>query len=98
MLKYITGISDYDMTNVSTVDVLARNSTDASEIREISLSAGTHNSVSYPARSNGQDIVVKLGGLDWQVVYLSTDKSGNPILTLWLDNNVQDAWNSQSID
>jgi hypothetical protein len=97
LFKYITGNSSFSMANVSTVDVFARRATDAMNIREVSLSAGTHNSVAYSAKSSGQDIVVKLGGLDWQVVYLSTDKSGNPILTLWLDNNVQEAWESKTL-
>ncbi len=43
-----------------------------------------------------RDIVVRLGGLEWQVVYLSKDSDGNAILTLWLSNNEQDAFAGRS--
>lgn len=40
----------------------------------------------------GEDIVITLGGLKWTATYLSKDDDGNIILTLWLDNCIQDAW------
>ena len=47
-------------------------------------------------KTSSQDIVVTLGGLKWEVVYLSKDTDGNTILTLWLSNNKQSAWTSKS--
>ena len=54
-------------------------------------------------KSNTQSIVVRLGGLDWIVTYLSvsdvdSDGDGNNdiIATLWLSNNVQDAWSGKN--
>ncbi len=44
-----------------------------------------------------QSIVVRLGGLDWIVTYISTDDtSNNLIATLWLSNNHQDAWSGRN--
>ena len=39
--------------------------------------------------NSSKDILVTLGGLQWTPTYLSYDKSGNPILTLWLANSNQ---------
>ena len=54
-------------------------------------------------KSSGQSIVVRLGGLDWIVTYLSvsdvdSDNDGNNdiIATLWLTNNVQEAWSGKN--
>jgi len=54
------------------------------------LRAKTYN------KTNGQSIVVRLGGLDWIVTYVSTDTSGNLVATLWLSNNHQDAWSGKN--
>ena len=44
-------------------------------------------------KSATQDVVITLGGLTWQVMYLSTDNSAdkNVVLTLWLTGD-QEAW------
>ncbi|MBO5102741.1 MAG: hypothetical protein J6C13_01455, partial [Clostridia bacterium] len=44
------------------------------------------------SKSNTQSVVVRLGGLDWIVTYLSLNTDGDVIATLWLDDNVQDKW------
>ncbi|MBE5736544.1 MAG: hypothetical protein E7356_04265, partial [Clostridiales bacterium] len=93
LMKYISG---NDVVDISKVRALANSQTSAKDIRSNIVSAGTQGDTSYVAKANGKDICVRLGGLDWQVMYLSTDKSGNSILTLWLDNNVQDAWMNRS--
>ncbi|MDE7337000.1 MAG: hypothetical protein K2N32_02680, partial [Clostridia bacterium] len=47
--------------------------------------------------NNGKEIVVKIGDLTWNAVYLSTNTSSEPILTLWLTSSSQSAyWNSFS--
>ena len=47
-------------------------------------------------KTSSQSVVVRLGGLDWIVTYLSKDMSGNVIATLWLSNNVQEAFQGRS--
>ncbi len=64
----------------------------SADMRRNTVSSGTEGSTSYVAKSSSQDIKVTLGGLNWQVVYLSATSDHTPILTLWLDNCVQDAW------
>ena len=65
-------------------------------------SAGVLRGYTY-GKNSGQSIIVRLGGLDWIVTYLSVsdedaDYDGNNdiIATLWLTNNEQDAWQSMS--
>ena len=93
LLKYISGNPSATMDDI---DALASSVTDASEMRAFTLDAGSEGEVDYSAKTNSQDIIVRLGGLDWQAMYLSQDKLGNAILTLWLDNNKQDAWEGRS--
>lgn len=52
--------------------------------------AGTYNGVSYVAAERCAEVTVSFCGLVWQVVALSQDIYGNTIMTLWLDNVVQD--------
>ncbi len=47
-------------------------------------------------KTSSQSVVVRLGGLDWIVTYLSKDMSSNVIATLWLLNNVQDVFKNRS--
>ena len=93
--NYLAGKVDATASDIDNLKSLGGNF-GSSLIRQQTLDAGSYNGVDYLAKSNTQDIVVRLGGLDWQVVYLSRDKSDNSILTLWLDNCVQDAWTSRS--
>lgn len=93
--NYLSGKVDATASDIDNLKSLGGNF-GSSLIRQQTLDAGSYNGVDYLAKSNTQDIVVRLGGLDWQVVYLSRDKSDNSILTLWLDNCVQDVWTSRS--
>lgn len=94
--NYLSGKVDATASDIDNLKSLGRNF-GSSLIRQQTLGAGSYNGVNYLAKSNTQDIVVRLGGLDWQVVYLSKDKSDNSILTLWLDNCVQEAWTTRSV-
>ena len=65
-------------------------------------SAKTLRGYTY-GKTSSQSIVVRLGGLDWIVTYLSvsdvdSDGDGNNdiIATLWLTNNVQEAWSGKN--
>lgn len=93
LIKYITGNVDLDYTNAEAMlDALATNITTSADIRSKSV---TVNGVT---KSSTQDVIVTFGGLDWQVVYLSKDNSGNNILTLWLSTNYQKAWENRAAD
>ena len=50
----------------------------------------------YGGKLAEQSVVVRLGGLDWIVTYLSTSDTGDKIATLWLSNNIQDAFVGRS--
>ena len=54
----------------------------------------------YGGKSAEQSVVVRLGGLDWIVTYISTSIStsdtGDKIATLWLSNCIQDAFVGRS--
>lgn len=93
LLKYISGDSDVTMNDIASFANTKQNSYN---FRTRFVSAGQEGDLNYSAKKSGQDIIVRLGGLDWEVVYLSKDKNGNSILTLWLDNNVQEAWVGRS--
>ena len=65
-------------------------------------SAKTLRGYTY-GKSSSKSIVLRLGGLDWIITYLSvsdidSDGDGNKdiIATLWLTNNVQDAWSGKN--
>ena len=46
--------------------------------------------------NSGKDIVVVIDGIPWTATYLSTNESGDPILTLWLANSVATSrWNEK---
>ena len=93
LLKYITGDSSITYENASsTLNTLATNKTTSADIRAKSV---TVNGVT---KSSSQDVIVRFGGLDWQVVYLSKDTDGNNILTLWLSSNYQEAWKGRLTD
>lgn len=81
LLQMVANNSSVSMDDISLIRTQALNKRTAEDMRD-----GT------TLKSRGKDIVVRFGGLDWQVMYLSTDKSGNPILTLWLSSNYQEAW------
>ncbi len=55
------------------------------------ITAQTLRAKNYNKAGN-QSLVVRLGGLDWIVTYVSTNTAGNLIATLWLSDNHQEAW------
>ena len=90
LLKYITGNSSITYENASsTLNTLATNRTTSADIATKAVLD----------KVRGDDIVVRFGGLDWQVVYLSKDEDKNNILTLWLASSTRtsswsDGWSS----
>ena len=90
LLKYITGDADANGFNViNTLDAMATISTTSLGIK-INVAKTT---------TERKDLIVRFGGLDWQVVYLSktTEEAGEDIiLTLWLSSSHQEAWEGRS--
>ncbi len=87
------------ITNSSSADY---NTLQSSVTSSSPKSAGVLRGYTY-GKTSSQSIVVRLGGLDWIVTYLSvsdvdSDNDGNNdiIATLWLTNNVQEAWSGRN--
>ncbi len=57
---------------------------------------GVLSSADIRANNGGNDVKVTLGGLTWYVTYLSKDKTGNVIATLWL-SDVTNAYNQNGV-
>ena len=95
LLQYITGNEDINASDITTQGSIGQTKTSA-DIRDIQLNAG--NTYQYTDEdtqetiTTGKDVQVTFGGLTWTVVYLSQDANGNDIVTLWLSNNYQEAW------
>ncbi len=47
------------------------------------LAATGQTALDIRGRNGGNDVFVKLGGREWMVTHLTTDRSGNVIATLW---------------
>ena len=59
------------------------------------VDAGTIRGYTYNNKTNSQSIVVTLGGLEWQVVYLTKDSRGKRIATLLLNDTIETStWSS----
>ncbi len=53
------------------------------------LSENTLNSDNFRTNNDGKDITVTINGLVWNATYLSRNRDGDPIVTLWLANSNQ---------
>ena len=85
LLQYITNNSGLTASAVTTPGSINMTKTSA-DIRSNTVNGKT----------TSQDVQVTFGGLTWQVVHLTQDIDGNDIVTLWLSNNKQDAWEGRS--
>ena len=95
LLKYLTGNQD---ATISDIEALATDKTDSEEIRQVSVNSGYQNGTYYKDKAASQNVNVMLGGLEWQVCYLSKDKNGNSILTLWMSDSYQKAFEGRAAD
>ncbi len=101
LLKYITGDANITYeTAMGTLNEMTSTSNDngATTSADIRAKAVTVNGVT---KSSSQDVIVRFGGLDWQVVYLSktTEEAREDIiLTLWLSSSKQDTWADRPAD
>ncbi len=82
LVNMIYGASGSVSTQLSSL----KTSTAVTPLTAADLRAKTYN------KTANKSIVVRLGGLDWIVTYVSNDTDGNLIATLWLSNNHQEAW------
>ena len=64
------------LSSAGTVDALSSGTIKASDIY----------TSTYGGKSANTSVIVKFGGIQWIVVYVSQDTSGNPIATLWKAN------------
>ncbi len=80
--KFITSLSS--ATSVSALNV------------DTPITANTIFTGAYGSKPASKSLVVTLGGLKWQVVYVSKDVYGNKVATLWLTNCEQDAFAGRS--
>ncbi|MDE7337593.1 MAG: hypothetical protein K2N32_05700, partial [Clostridia bacterium] len=63
------------------------------------LGSVTRTSEKFRDLNEGNDVVVTIGGKKWIATYLSTNRSNEPILTLWLANSASALrWNETYID
>lgn len=72
-------LSGEENTTYRQIEELAKNTLTSEDILK-----NTYN------KNEGQYLTIKLGGLVWDVVYLSTNKDDEPILTLWLNSSKND--------
>ncbi len=70
LLKAISGDQNVSVTKMDKIKTMATARTTSTTMKS----------------NNGKEIVITLGGFTWTPTYLSTDKNGNIILTLWLAN------------
>ena len=84
LFNYMNG---KDNTNFSIIETLSKGKT--------SLGIEGYSSANIRNKNNNKDIVVTLGDLTWQVMYLATDTNGDTILTLWLTGG-QSAWKNRT--
>ncbi|MBQ3213680.1 MAG: right-handed parallel beta-helix repeat-containing protein [Clostridia bacterium] len=82
LFDYVTGTLN---SQYNQIEKLAENKLTSKDMRANALSSYNGSSI----KEEGKDIVVTLGGLKWQVVYLSENKNGEPILTLMLANTTE---------
>ena len=84
LLSLYENITGFENANVNNIKTLLNDNGgvfSANDIKGIALSNSN--------KTAGKDIIVRIGGLDWHVTYLSNNKDEEPILTVWLSNSFQ---------
>ena len=76
--------------NSNNLDLLYKQLTGtATYDKVLELSEKTLNGDNFRTNNNGKDITVTINGLIWNATYLSRNRDGDPIVTLWLANSNQ---------
>ena len=86
----------FDSTNLDTfLGHFESSLTDTTNIDEIASEGINAERIRSYTNSDGVDMVVRLGGLDWHVTYLTKDSKGNTIATLWLSSDKQELFEAR---
>ena len=96
LLQYITNDADVTASDITAKGSLGDLLSSSTAYSDGALTSAEIRKNTVNGKTTSQDIQITFGGLTWQVVYLTKDKQGNDILTLWLSNNKQDAWAGRS--
>ena len=88
----------FNNTNLNTLLIYLSSSGTIDGVNASNVDAGTIRGYTYNNKTNSQSIVVTLGGLEWQVVYLTTHKStGAKVATLLLNDTTDTSvWGKHS--
>lgn len=92
-MQYVSGDLDLSLYEIRQA---AQRGYFVSDIIDVEITSGSTLGVNRLPKSKGKGVVVELGGLDWYVTGLTVNKAGESIVTLWLDNSIQDAWKNRS--
>ena len=77
----ITGIQNSKLNDLKTTLINNGGTFSSTDIRQVALAGSL--------KTENKDIIVRIGGLDWHVTYMSTNKNEEPVLTVWLNNSYQ---------
>ena len=81
---------DKMLFNGVNLDILYKQLTGTATYEKVKeLSVKTLNGDNFRTNNGGKDITVTINGLVWNATYLSTNRQGDPIVTLWLANSNQ---------
>ena len=85
LLNDYTTRADKMVFNGSNLELLYKQLTGtATYDKVVELSENTLNSDNFRTNNDGKDITVTINGLVWNATYLSRNRDGDPIVTLWL--------------
>ena len=90
LLNDYTTRTDNMVFNGSNLELLYKQLTGTATYDKVEeLSEKTLNSDNFRTNNDGKDITVTINGLVWNATYLSRNRDGDPIVTLWLANSNQ---------
>lgn len=81
LYEYISGIQSANVNDLSTLIEFKGGAVSSNDMRG--------NLLASSKKTENKDIIVKIGGYDWHVVYMSKNKNAEPILTVWMENSYQ---------
>ena len=97
LYKYISGNPKANFGIINNL-ITSSSSRTANTMMKTTIAEGVEGSTAYTAKSDTQDINVDFAGFNWTVTYLSKDKRGNTIATLWMTSHIQEPYKGRSYD
>ncbi|MDE5616568.1 MAG: hypothetical protein K2I78_02125, partial [Clostridia bacterium] len=87
--------ADKMVFNGSNLELLYKQMTGTATYEKVKeLAKGTLDSNNFRTNNSGKSITVTIDGIVWNAVYLSTNRQGDPIITLWqARSSVTAEWN-----